>query len=403
MDDDKIKVLRAEHKNDGFTFLILLWCSLYKNDYFKKWSSREKKLFCSDNGFNLDDADNFIDTCLAEGLFDANMYDKYEILTGKTIQEIWIDITTRRKKLTLIKEYLMIDIGDIPNNKRVELVDLDNKIISPAKFDQQQRRKPEKEKDSAPPSNIPNIKENSYQDIMAFISIPYDDRDDVFKTTYSKEEYNDFTKINNIINDRYSGIRKSTRQLSFYDYGEFISSVVPTPTLVEIEQAFKKMATLGVNQNTDIFLRLGDCLDMIRKPFIKPPIQTPALNGSYLRDAPLEKDVMGFWGFNEISNPEKLILLVQFITVMNNTGRLTEFRSQFKDYMEFKTLNGLAFKHNFDNFIGKQSEKFEDGKWLSENWKQKLIEEKNKQAKKSQNGRSNRQRSGHTPNDYGDV
>lgn len=398
MDDDKIKVLIAEHKKEGFAFLIMFWCSLYKQSYYKKWTTREKKLFCTDFNFDISDVDNIVATCLEEEIFNQSLYDKYEIITSERIQETWVDVTTRRLKLTFIKEFLLINTSDIPNNKRVELIDIHNNVIT---FSKSELQRNESKKAAPPAAKTPDkniVKEFSHQDVLDFISIPYEDRDDIFRETYSIGDYIDFTFLNNRINEKYTGIRKSTMQLTFFEYIEFISESAPKPSLNEIESAFKKMAELGVGRDVDIYLRLASCLDMVRKPFIKAPMPE-YLNGSYFRDNLLEKDILDFWGFNEIANPDKLQLLVQFNTVMNNTGKLPEFREQFKCYKQFKILNGMSFKHNFENFLGKQSSKFEDGKWLSENWNQKLIEEKNKPIKTKDNGRG-KQRTGYTPESY---
>lgn len=389
-DNDKIKVLIAEHKKDGFAFLILLWANLYKNDYYKKFTAREKKIFCNDFGFDLKDADNYLDTCFSEDIFDGDLFDKYEILTSKSIQEVWVDITYRRVKLKFVKEYMLIGIDIIPNNKRVELIDINNHHVAlpKPKVPRKSRAKPKTIPEEQVHVDITGLPEWSTTIVRDFIKIPFEKQEEMIQTSSSPREYSDFVDINVTIDKKYSGIRKSTRQLRYFDYLEFINETEPTPAPSEIISAFKKMATLGVNANMDIYLRLGECLGMIRKPFIPKPFESPSelpviLNGHHHRDAELESKVLTFFGFNKIANPEKEIAFVQFITAMKNAGRLEEFKKQFDFYSEYKTLNGIAFRHAFDSFIGKQSEQFANAKWMSENWEIKLTDEKNKKANKN--------------------
>lgn len=400
---ESIRVLMADHGNDGFACLMFLWSGVYGNDYFKKFSSREKKLFCSNFKFEIDKLEDILKTCFTEQLFNKVIFDKYEILTSRTIQEIWLDITYRRQELEIIKEFMLIELDEIKDNKRVRLVDINNKLIKASSVPQ--KHSPEKDKPT-PAKKQPEIRTYTYQDVLDFIAIPYEAREDVFKETYSREDYKNYVALNNKINERYDGLRKSNRQLTFFEYGEFINDVKPTPTILELESAFKKMATLGVSGNADIYLRLGECLDMIRKPFIKNgtsahPVEDIKQPQNLYRDLSLETEVYDFWGFTEISNPNQCMLFVSFLTVLKDTGQLENFRHQLKYYIEFKLLTGIHFKHSLKNFIGQQSNRFEDGKWLDENWEKKLTEEKSKKSK-DVTGRESHKR-GETPVTYGKI
>ncbi|GAA4338648.1 hypothetical protein GCM10023149_48760 [Mucilaginibacter gynuensis] len=106
----------------------------------------------------------------------------------------------------------------------------------------------------------------------------------------------------------------------------------------------------------------------------------------YTRDAVFENSVLVFFGFNEIANPDKAKILWECCRALFNSGRFDFFKIQFKNYSELKLITG--YKHSFANFLGKQSERFEDGVWNSENWEHRLAEEtapKNKSNAKDSN------------------
>lgn len=377
-EDDKIKVLISEHKHAGFAFLVHLWCSTFKKNYYKVWNPREKKLFCGDYGFTEDEVDSFMITCFAEELFDEKIFKKFGILTSKRVQETWGFATERRVVLTFIKEYLLINTDIIPNNKRVRIINLANKdkefeVPATAAAD-----KPAKGKQ--PEGDQPKIREFTYQDVITFTSINYDDRDAEFKANYSRDDYDEYLAVNEYINNKFDNIRVSKHQLTFPEYIEFLDVIKPTPMSLDIYNAFKKMSELGPAVNTNIFLRLEKCMDYIRNPF-KPPALAEEFSPTFYRDPDLEKTVLDFFGFNEFNNPDKLVLFSSFLTVINNKNQLDNFKTTFNHYKEYKVLTGLQYVHKFTNFIGNQSERFENGVWSSENWHKKLIDEKNKKGK----------------------
>jgi Domain of unknown function (DUF4373) len=117
------------------------------------------------------------------------------------------------------------------------------------------------------------------------------------------------------------------------------------------------------------------------------------------QDEQLSKDVLEFFGFNQLSHSLYHIVFGQFMLVMEKTKKIDEFRTQFYAYKEYKNTSN-TIKHGFENFIGRQSDQFVDGKWQSENWTLKLKECKLNRQK--QNGKESRR--GYTPEGgYGQI
>lgn len=91
-------------------------------------------------------------------------------------------------------------------------------------------------------------------------------------------------------------------------------------------------------------------------------------------DVETGKEILKDFGFNEISNPDKLRTVVDFLFIQKNGGRRDFFLKQYDAYKKYKDL-ALEKKHNFLTFFGNQQNRFEDGKWLEVNWEFKLAEE----------------------------
>lgn len=106
---------------------------------------------------------------------------------------------------------------------------------------------------------------------------------------------------------------------------------------------------------------------------------------SYVRDLIFENEMLVFFGFNEIANPDKQLLIFQFCSSLFKAKILENFKIQFKNYCELKKITG--YKHNFYKFLGNQSDLFIDGVWNAENWEQKLKEEKEKNCAKKENNK----------------
>lgn len=131
--NERIRVLINDHGNEAFAIMVFLWCGIYGNDYYRKFSTRERKLFCSDHKLESNKLEAILLTCFEEELFDFKIYKEYEVLTSYSIQETWLDITNRRNMLEIIMEYFMIPIDTIYLSRRVRLTDLSGKVIQEAR------------------------------------------------------------------------------------------------------------------------------------------------------------------------------------------------------------------------------------------------------------------------------
>lgn len=85
-----------------------------------------------------------------------------------------------------------------------------------------------------------------------------------------------------------------------------------------------------------------------------------------------------FCEFFEYTSPNfqtQQSLIWGFVFSLPHKNKLDFVIKEFASYSELKKLDG--YKHSLENFLGKQSEQFKNGKW-DDNWTQKLLDYKNK-------------------------
>src|SRR5690554_2006989 len=79
--DDKIQLVEAKHGIIAFAIIIRLLMKIYKEGYYYPWSEKEQLLFSRRVNVDINDVNDIINDCLKWGLFDQEIYDRYQILT----------------------------------------------------------------------------------------------------------------------------------------------------------------------------------------------------------------------------------------------------------------------------------------------------------------------------------
>ncbi|CAM4433320.1 hypothetical protein SAMN06265348_1305 [Pedobacter westerhofensis] len=98
-------------------------------------------------------------------------------------------------------------------------------------------------------------------------------------------------------------------------------------------------------------------------------------------------EVLKFFQFNEIANPDKQREVGSFLKCLTINNRQKYFEEQFVAYVEYKKIND-SFPHSFKKFIGSHSDLFEDGAWNAENWVEKLNTERLRHESKKIKGKA---------------
>lgn len=116
MQDKKIRIFTGRTGLAGYGFFWAITEMIYGDEgYYMKFDSEYKELFISDHNrpffpVDLDVLNTLLMKALDAGLFNKEIYNEYNVLTSRSIQERFIGACKRRKSVELIKNYLLFDV-----------------------------------------------------------------------------------------------------------------------------------------------------------------------------------------------------------------------------------------------------------------------------------------------------
>ncbi len=148
--DDKMQFIEAKHGIIGYAVFCKLLEKIYKNGYYCKWEPRDEILFSKTNGVEYNTLKEIISDCINEGLFSANLYKDYSILTSASIQMRYVMGSMKRKNVSLIKDFLCMAENSLTHIVKVTLTDVHGEIMEVISVDSTQSKvKESKEKESS--------------------------------------------------------------------------------------------------------------------------------------------------------------------------------------------------------------------------------------------------------------
>lgn len=114
--NDKIKLIEAEFGIKGFAIIVKLYQKIYmERGYYCEWNDDIALLFIANMGGNSGVNKNLIDIIISasirRGIFSKQLYDQFGILTSRRIQEQYFEAVSRRERVKVKKEYLLVEVG----------------------------------------------------------------------------------------------------------------------------------------------------------------------------------------------------------------------------------------------------------------------------------------------------
>lgn len=112
--DDRMKLIEAEFGITGFGVMVKLWQKIYSTEgYYIEWTKDVELLFADDIKVGRNLVSEIVMAAKRRGLFDVGMFEKYSILTSAGVQKRGFKRMKRHKEVTVIKQYLLIDVTQI--------------------------------------------------------------------------------------------------------------------------------------------------------------------------------------------------------------------------------------------------------------------------------------------------
>ncbi|WP_196493801.1 Lin1244/Lin1753 domain-containing protein [Ornithinibacillus caprae] len=146
--DDKIALIEANHGLEGFGVVIKILMKIYDNSYFYQWGEKEQLLFSRRVNVNINKVNDIINDCLKWGLFSESLYQKHQILSSKGIQKRYLEASSRRKRVEISENYLLMDKKEVNSYKNLVIVNINsiNDNISTQRKVEERKVKESKEK-----------------------------------------------------------------------------------------------------------------------------------------------------------------------------------------------------------------------------------------------------------------
>lgn len=127
--NEEVDLIISDFGIEGYGVLISMFQFIYSQGYYTKWTTREQKLFSKKVGLSLELSNSIINECLNWDIFNNAMFDKYQILTSRRLQDNYVTATYKRVDVEMDPNYLMIDISD-KNNVCIRVSDVSNSDVS---------------------------------------------------------------------------------------------------------------------------------------------------------------------------------------------------------------------------------------------------------------------------------
>lgn len=124
--NDSMKFVELRYGLKGFAVVVKLWMKIYDNGYYCEWNEDVALMFAGENRVGVNAVSEILSEAIKRGIFNKQLYEKYGILTSQGIQKRYLEMTSRRRRVDLKEEYLLIDIPENTVNVYINGVNVSN-------------------------------------------------------------------------------------------------------------------------------------------------------------------------------------------------------------------------------------------------------------------------------------
>ena len=118
-----MQMIGAEFKEKGDSVMWTIFEEIYMRGcgYYCEWNDDVALMFTQQPWLSVgvSTVSEIMKSMIKRGILDKNMFEKYGILTSAEIQETYFEAVKRRKGVTAVKEYLLINYSLIPKNVNI--------------------------------------------------------------------------------------------------------------------------------------------------------------------------------------------------------------------------------------------------------------------------------------------
>ena len=158
--EDNIKLLQVECGLKGFALVIKLYQKIYGGKgYYCDWNEDVLLLFASENGESAELVEKVINACLKRKIFNAELFEKYSILTSAGIQKRYFNAVSRRESVRVNVDYILVELSNCGINVSNNSINVSNNSINVDDNTQRREEKRKEEKRRVNKSRVDKSKE----------------------------------------------------------------------------------------------------------------------------------------------------------------------------------------------------------------------------------------------------
>ena len=133
--EEKVRLIQAEFGLKGFAIVVKLYQKIYGGfGYYCEWNEDSLLLFMSENGVSSRDEKNLISeivaACIRRNIFSEKLFKEFGILTSYGVQKRYLNAVSRREKVELIKEYLLVSVGKNQDNVCINSINVNRNSVN---------------------------------------------------------------------------------------------------------------------------------------------------------------------------------------------------------------------------------------------------------------------------------
>lgn len=142
--DDKFELIEAEFGLKGFAVVVKLLQRIYGvHGYYCEWTEEVALLFGKGVGLGGNAVSEIVSASVKRGIFNDDLFRKYQILTSRGIQRRYFETVARRKEIEVDDRYLLVNVAHLCKNVSISHKNVD---IIGGNVSNSERRKEEERK-----------------------------------------------------------------------------------------------------------------------------------------------------------------------------------------------------------------------------------------------------------------
>lgn len=140
--DDKIELIEAQFGLKGFAVIVKLYQKIYGGfGYYCEWTKDIGMLFSRRIGEDYMLVSDIVGAAIKRGIFDKDLYEKYQILTSEGVQKRYFSAVSRRKQVNVENAYLLIKVTFFSDNANILSENVSKKHENVCSFEQRKEDK----------------------------------------------------------------------------------------------------------------------------------------------------------------------------------------------------------------------------------------------------------------------